>query len=75
MPIWADLGLPKSPKFDENSLRTGFLREKLSKDEANCFKWCLIFLVDRPRHFAREIGLGVTYLDTFRGFKWSQFDA
>ena len=67
MPIWADLELPKSPKFDENSLRTGFLREKLFMDKANCAKWCLILLVGRSRPFAREIGLGVTYLDAFRG--------
>ena len=44
-------------------------------DEASCAKWCLTLLVGKPRHFAREIGLGVTYLDTFRGFKRSQFDA
>ena len=40
-------------------------------DEANCAKWCLILLVGRSRHFAREIGLGVTYLVAFRGgSKW-----
>ena len=44
-------------------------------DKANCAKWYLILLVGKPRHFAREIGLGVTYLDTFRGFKRSQFEA
>ena len=38
-------------------------------NEANCAKWCLILLVGRPRHFARGKGLGVTYLDAFRGVK------
>ena len=75
MPIWADLEVPKSPKFDENLLRTVFLRKKLSMDEANCAKWCLILLVVRPRHSARKLGLGVTYFDILRGFKRSQFDA
>ena len=73
MPFWADLGLPKSPKFDKNELKTGFLREKLSMDEAYCAKWCLTSLVGGPRHFASEIGLDVTYFDPFRGFKRSQF--
>ena len=44
-------------------------------DKTNCAKWYHILLVGRPRHFAREIGLDVTYLDTFKGFKRSQFDA
>ena len=44
-------------------------------DKANCVKWCLILLVGRPTHVAREIRLDVTYLDVLRGFKKGEFSS
>ena len=61
-------GFAQEPKIWWKLIKNWFFwEEKLFMAKAHFAKWCPILLVGRPKHFARDIGLDVIYLDAFRG--------